>query len=182
MKRGCLSGSYASLNNPVLYLNPGSVVSDYVLTLIMDTAERMRKIGEADFGATMSFYELMSYLKPYKGYIWKHGKLWKEKIFYNEKEWRYVPALSGVDGVAYRLNLKDYADEEKRDEANQSLEGKAPLHFDPSDIKYILISDEAEILPLLKEIEMSKGGKYNYNDLRILSTKILTIDKVLEDM
>jgi hypothetical protein len=167
--------------NPILYLTPDSSISDYLKALLSATGHSIKTMGAGDFDTVLSLYELMSHTKPYKGNLIKHGRVWKEKVFYNEKEWRYVPRLMELKDVDYRLSYKDYLDEEKRAAANARLAERAPLYFEPNDIRFIVVPDESEILPLLNEIEKSKGGKYNYNDVRMLSTKILTVDKIKED-
>ena len=95
------------------------------------------------------------------------------KLSTDEREWRFVPRLVETKEVQYRLPYRDYIDQNSRTQADRVLGETSPLCFEPEDIKYIVIDNENEILPLLNQIEKSKGGKYNYNDVRMLSTKIL---------
>lgn len=124
----------------------------------------------------------MKFAKPYKGLLTRNGKVLREKTFYSEREWRFVPdlwlQLFLYDVLPYKMMI----DSSLRDQATFELGNQIQLEFEPSDIKYILISNENEILDLLTRIENVKGEKYSHNQLRILTTKIITIDKVLEDM
>ena len=39
----------------------------------------------------MFFYDILRYMKPYRGDLERRGKLIKNYVFYDEFEWRYVP-------------------------------------------------------------------------------------------
>jgi len=168
--------------NPVIYINPGSELSDYIFALVEKSAKETKKKGNRDVREVASSSEILGYSKPYRGYITKLGKPKRRKVFYNEREWRYVPYLAEDPDSLWRLKESEFLNEETRNSANSSLEKKVRLKFEPADIKYILISKEEEILQLIRRIEDAKGSKYSHTDVRILTTKIMTIDKVLEDM
>ena len=68
--------------NPILYLTKESALSEYLKTLINDAASRSNSQAETEVKALVSFYELLSHLKPYQGNIIKNGKNWKQKTFY----------------------------------------------------------------------------------------------------
>ena len=167
---------------PVIYLTKGSVVSDHAIESLRNIQTDKRDRNQTEERKTDLPREVVKFAKPYKGLLTRNGKVLREKTFYSEREWRFVPdlwlQLFLYDVLPYKMMI----DSSLRDQATFELGNQIQLEFEPSDIKYILISNENEILDLLTRIENVKGEKYSHNQLRILTTKIITIDKVLEDM
>jgi len=119
----------------------------------------------------------LSMLKKYRGKTWSWGSegkgKYKEKVLYNEREWRYIPQsmplnelyklvpYCGFSGKAISDNTKKYG-----------------LRFAVSDIRYIIIKDEKEreeFLSKLKNIIPKEPER------SILSSKILTFEQIQED-
>jgi hypothetical protein len=156
--------------NPVIYINRDSELSNYIFALVNKSAKETKKKEKKDIRDIVSSSEILAYCKPYIGNITKIGKPKKEKVFYNEREWRYVPYLAEDFESPWRLREEEFLNEETRNSANSDLSKKVRLEFEPADIKYILISKEEEIIPLINKIERVKS-KYSYRDVRILTTK-----------
>jgi len=53
--------------------------------------------------------------------------------------------------------------------------------FTPNDIKYIVISKESERSDFIKMIELVKGSDYNPDELKLLNSKIISVENIKED-
>lgn len=140
------------------------------------------------------YYSSILYMKPYEGEQCKHcNKKEKEKankIFYDEKEWRYVPYLSDLDTIPGECRipevlkseeLKKCKDDNKyKVELNKRLGEKVSLKFTSDDIAYIIIEKESERLEIINEIRRIKN-KYDEEAVAVLSSKILSIEQIEQD-
>ncbi len=179
-----LSKNWATQNklNPVIYTTPGSTLSNYIMSIIMDTNKIISTPSDIGIKTVNSFFEIMSFVKAYKGIHYRNGNKIREKVFYDEKEWRYVPSLIDQSEIPSRLDSDKFNDDNYRNKANEELASRIKLDFEPKDIKYILIPNEGEILELVKQIEEIKGPKYTYNEVKKLTTRVLTVDQVCNDI
>ncbi len=94
------------------------------------------------------------------------------KDFYQENEWRYIPD-SG------RFLVEDKF-EEQRDEKNKEIESLS-LRFSPEDVRYIFVSYDSEIPDLVDYINQSMGG-FSLNDLKILQSRIFSLENIFDDL
>lgn len=122
--------------------------------------------------------EMASYLKPYVGEMFMNGE-YVSRGFYDEREWRYVPFLMDfteeqLDGCKPRLTREEFLDKNLLREQNQKIGQLRRISFVPGDITYLFVKDEDEILPLTREIEALKGEKFDYDDVRLLMTRIMS--------
>lgn len=115
---------------------------------------------------------LSMYFKPYEGHFEKTGL---DTRFYDEREWRFIPR----DYLTHLLRGEDMNDEKKKRDMNDRLVDQALL-FEPSDVRYIVVSDEAEIYPMLEYIQRQKGD-CSFHQVQLLTTKIITTKQVMED-
>ncbi|MCZ7403076.1 MAG: abortive infection system antitoxin AbiGi family protein [Candidatus Methanoperedens sp.] len=123
---------------------------------------------------------IMSFIKPYEGKLWRNGKYTSNNIrFYDEREWRFVPKLP-EDFLPRRLTKAEYSDQKQEDSANQKLKEITALKFEPSDIKYIIVSNESEIIPIIDEIKRIKS-KYNQDQIKLLCSRVISSEQILED-
>jgi len=122
---------------------------------------------------------IQSLIKPYQGDFYRNGKLYKDVRFYDEREWRFVPEL-GEDLNKYLLDETDYNNEEVREKASEEIRKKR-IHFEPSDIKYIIVSKKDEIIQMIEVIEKIKGKRYKGDPIKLLCSKIICADDIKED-
>jgi len=127
-------------------------------------------------------YYLLCYYKLYEGIMIKNGKS-EKKIFYNEREWRFVPKLEKLQKlkIKYRLRRKDYDDERIKLSLHQKLEKKCMLYFEPKDVKYLFVEKDDEILYFRDEITKFKRKKYEEDDLTLLLSKFICTKDLIED-
>ena len=148
---------------------------------------RNRQSGEKGSVLSSINIEFTNYLlylafntKPYEGFVELNNK--KSNVrFYDEREWRYtVPKEAIITGNEYiYLNKKEFEKTEdvaKRNKLNEIY----GLTFEPKNINYIIVSKESEVLEVMREIRNIKGN-FPYNDVELLATRILSMERISED-
>lgn len=124
---------------------------------------------------------IQCFIKPYEGPFHRCGKLYRRHRFYNEREWRFVPELGG-DLIKYLLYEDEYNDIPAREKANHEIHERSRIPFEPTDIKYIIIGRNKQILPMRKKIEDIKAHRYSDEDkLKVLSSKVISAEQIAED-
>ena len=180
-KYGCygigLTKAWAVRNglNPVLYVEPSSM-----LARSYNSAFSTLVVNVEDDNFTQvqqSFTDVLRYIKNYQGPLSRKGKLIDEYRFSDEREWRYVPAPS--EQCEMLMTDEQYLREHTA--AQLSLE-PLRLHFEPNDIKYIIIQSDSEISEFVHLLRHAKGKKYAYDDVERLMTRILTTEQIKGDI
>lgn len=166
--------------NPVMYLEPNS----YLTKNLRDLIETIMKKNDTEIGEIA--FEISSFIKVYRGRLYKRGNYSEEKTFYDEKEWRFVPSYAGKMPLkefisSFIFKKEDFLDKEKLRLANEKLHSMFKLPFEPNDIKYIIVSKENEILPMVKAITEIKGRKYSYDSTQLLTTRVISTEQIKED-
>lgn len=183
--------------NPVIYLKKNSVLSNQFKNIfsskefnkeVSKTLERCIPSPQEvtlDTGINMlppillSFFSLINslcYVKEYEGFSTKSKR---KKVFYNEREWRYVPYSQETMG--YLLQPKPALDtQEKIMEANSKIKN-AKLNFIPTDINYVIVKKDTETLEMIKELEKIKGSKYSADTIKRLTSRIITYEQIKND-
>jgi hypothetical protein len=95
-----------------------------------------------------------------------------EKEFYQENEWRYLPEN-------FRMLFPDDF-ERDREKLNREIEALG-IKFSPNDVRYIFVKSDAE-LPTIFDFIQNNLGVYPLNDLKILSTRITSIETLSRDL
>ena len=126
------------------------------------------------------FYDLMCFIKPYEGDLWREERVIPNLRFYNEREWRFVPQLPAGDEYRFGLTNAEFRNEKRRKAANRAISERSRISFEPNDIKYLIVRREDEIVPLIKEVETIKG-KYSYDDVRLLFSRLISAEQIRSD-
>jgi hypothetical protein len=155
--------------NPVVYTPPGGIVqevAEFVFSLeFPDESKSLQH--ELD----NEIFRLIMLIKPTVGKMIIAGNI-LEKEFYQENEWRYVPEPSRI--------IREDVFEMMKDNANAELED-FKLKFTPKDIKYIFVKNDNDIPTLVDHIS-EKLGIYPLNDLKILQTRIVSLETLSLDL
>ena len=168
-------------------LDKAEKVLDSIVNDVKVSKKTSSKVSEAlisvkEAGA-LHFY-FTNYMKSYKGLPWKNDSFSGELVnFYNECEWRYVPnpyELSD-NGILSYLSKEQFLDITYKNAMNKKLGEVIRLAFTPNDIKYIVVNSENEILNMCDQIDIIQGDKYSQNDLKLLKTRIISKEQILQD-
>lgn len=117
--------------------------------------------------------DLLPRVKPLEGNMVVSGNF-VEKDFYQESEWRYVPEI-------FEMAFEDKEKfEGKRNGYNESVLSYT-LEFVPSDVAYIFVKKESEI-PAIFDFIQNNMGQFPLNDIKILTSRIISLDALSKDM
>lgn len=153
--------------NPVVYSPQGGVVQN-LMKYLMDF-----KFEDPDSKELCNHhsYKLFSLLKPTFGKMVISGKV-IEKEFYQESEWRYVPPVQTL--------ITEDTFQEDKDESNKKIL-EHTLKFSPSDIRYIFVQSDSDI-PHLIDFINAEMGRFPLNDVKILLSRIISLDVLSKDL
>ncbi|MGA2671300.1 MAG: abortive infection system antitoxin AbiGi family protein [Dehalococcoidia bacterium] len=164
--------------NPVIYFNKNSHMANRVSVVTNGLLWDTSPIAQA-------FYEVMLYMKPYKGILYRNGRVTKENIrFYDEHEWRYVSHRSVLKKNKIELSIQRhiYKQPEKLADANKKLEtDETRLSFKADDIKYIIIDEERQINEMIGKLRDIKGSRYDSDTIDRLASRIITVKQIESD-
>lgn len=186
-KYGCygigLTKEWAARNglNPVLYIQPESrVAADYrnsakYFTAQSIAAEKGGSLPDEQRDAVFALAGILAFIKNYEGPLVRKSEVRESYRFSDEREWRYVPQqvpLPAVPEAAYQSEAK---------ESTREQVSSLRLEFEPNDIKYIIIKDDSEIHEFIAHLRTVKS-KYQYGDVERLTTRILTVEQIRQDI
>jgi hypothetical protein len=104
----------------------------------------------------------------------------REVRFYDEREWRYVSKLS-EDSFRYGLDKEAFKSSEAMKKVNEHLWTQDKITFTPKDIKYLIVESEKEVLDLINSVEDIKSEKFSHNEVKLLSSRVITADQIRSD-
>lgn len=137
---------------------------------------------------------LKCYFKPRVGEYVIGGKHYPNYHFYDEREWRYVEREYDFESrnkppKIEEVNLHgEHLSQEEKQQYNAKIEaeGKYKLDFSASDVKYIIVKSDEEIIPLVKYLQLlpshtNNGLRFTPEEISLLTSRILTSDQIKED-
>lgn len=161
--------------SPIIYVDRDSKTVSHIkkltknLTVLDKTYKKKLKIATTLDKTVLDFENVMSelihiykYIKPYK-----RGST----IFYDEREWRYVP-YDNQFPVLWDGKFK------RRFKLNGLLRKEGPLTFFPDEINYIIVKRNDEIPKMVDIINRLPDKPYRKSIKKILSTKIITTQQL----
>lgn len=153
---------------PVLYFNENTTLYKTIISNIEKILSGQLHSREMD-----NLLYHYAYMKPYKGeQIHKKDAKKKEKRFYDEREWRFVPLTDHfVSFISSYFGDKD----------SFIYETLPNLDLRPSDIYYIIVSQENEIFSLIEDIRSIMGKTYQQEEIDTLITRIISMERIQED-
>lgn len=157
--------------NPVLYIEKNSYMAKSLSSMI----ECVRKETSGDIGNEM--YLLKAFTKNYSGRLITPTRKVNDYVFYNEREWRYVPKKEDIKS-SISLSLTKY--ERDKDLYNDRISSYR-LKFEPKDISYIIVESTNEIPDIIQYIKNIYSDRCTAKDLDILFTKICSTEQILSD-
>lgn len=174
-----LKYSWARANglNPIWYVSSKSTA----LKLLKEEYKYVDLFHDNDNNADWVNSEMYKFcfIKKFSERIYKDSPDKNKNIrYYDEREWRYVPNLY-IGGQRLFLTSKENSDRDTHDRITAILH-KHPLTFTPSDINYIIVRKDSEILETKHMIEQVKAG-YSAEERETLVTKILSAQRIKND-
>lgn len=167
--------------NPVLYFEEHSLLTGILgeLEYLSHAVESAAEITDAEDSVICranslekNMYGLFGYIKSYQNKV-KTGKIPENYIFYDEKEWRYVPhhsELKQEDKLELLISKERY---EQNKEYFNSKAREYKLSFEIEDIEYVVLSHKKEIKELKKKLLGNTNISYEQ-----LKGKIKIFDKI----
>ena len=165
--------------NPVLYVQKDSSLWKD----IDESSEAINRevMSNATFNDDMllALTTLKFFMKPYEGdFVRGDGTTHKNVRFYDEREWRFVPKSNEKYGYYF---IEPHTFQTGGEDLNRNLPASTTLEFTPDDIRYIIVDKEDEILDMVDKILKLKGPHYTDNQVRKLTTRIISADQINED-
>lgn len=168
--------------NPVFYIDEKSEILELFIESVQ-YAHGLHGINENDFFEHRIIKDIIKYLlkmncylKMVNGISSKNGE---PKKFYDEREWRYVPDISGTTANSYIIPENECLNRDFIETENSKIKN-LKLEFEPSDINYIIIEKESDRMSIINEIDSAKWN-YSDNEKIILKSKILTSEQICND-
>ncbi len=156
--------------NPVLYLEKESTLSYSLYSLAKESLNN-KKAPQWDL-QQQYMAEILRFTKNYQNDLDRKGNIFKDYRFSDEREWRYCPSYSDENYMLAGGGSSKSALNKKID-----LE----LSFEAKDIKYLIVENESDIIPLIELLRNKKGNSYSYHDVEILATRIITSTQINSD-
>lgn len=122
---------------------------------------------------------LFRYIKNYRGTLTRNNKTYLNYRFYDEREWRYVPALKD-NRVKEYLNEDEYRKYRGLTRSKPFIEN-INLSFTSDDIKYLIVKSNDDIPKIIKAIKSTNSLTKTPNNADILTTRILTVEQLKND-
>ncbi|MFN5984558.1 MAG: abortive infection system antitoxin AbiGi family protein [Fluviicola sp.] len=165
--------------NPVLYLEENSYLAQNFLEKIFETVLTDKGFDKTDENK-IALADIFRYIKNYQADLERNGEKIENYRFSDEREWRYCPPLNIMHDNPFMISKSKEKVLDKIDDYNKNI-SKLKLNFSPNDITYIIIKSESEISEIIRFLEDSKGNSYSYNEVKRLTTRIITTDQIMSD-
>ncbi len=118
------------------------------------------------------FFRLSSLIKEYEGVSLKTRR---DKKFYDEREWRYILPKNSMCEHPFLFGPEI----DNIDAYNDSIDFQ--LKFTPDDISYIIVKNEYELSETAKSIREIKGRNFTSQQVDLLTTRIISMERIKED-
>ncbi len=159
--------------NPVVYVNPESPFTHALHALAIQKKNKSKKDRAA-------FTYTLAHTKQINGKVRKSAKVEEDRVFYEECEWRYVPQIA-PDGPVWPISEKEFRKAKIVDSINALHAQHSPLEFKPEDVRYILVEKDDEIPDMYDYID-HKLGRHSADSLKVLTTKIISVERLFRDV
>ena len=125
------------------------------------------------------------YIKPYEGKFYRNGDYLENPVrFYDEREWRFTPSREFLFSKEMKDSYKSeyFIDPKKRRALNIKLAKHIKLTFEPNDVKFIIVERDNEIPDMIKKLDDIFGKTASSDDLKLLGTRLISLEQILENL
>ena len=147
--------------------------------------DRENKFSKRVEDVNSKLSHFIRYIKPYEGKFYRDGKYLENLVrFYDEREWRFTPSREFLFSKGMKDSYKSeyFIDPRKRRALNMKLAKHSKLHFEPNEGKFIIVNRDSEIPEMLKNLENIFGKTASSDDLKLLGTRLISLEQILEDL
>ncbi len=120
--------------------------------------------------------DFYKYIKAYEGLGQnKRSKKMEFRPFYNEREWRFSP-------MKFRVYLEKQVTDDFLKKQNGRMRKQEKLIFKAKDIRYIIVKDEDEIPEFVDFIERNLKKDFAKSEIKLLVSKLISVQQIRDDM
>lgn len=168
--------------NPVMYASDKSLFTENFMTGIEDFFKLVNNTDDISGRYETAYNNTINtlrYIKNYKGDLIRPGKKTiSDYVFANEREWRFVPPIS--NNILSFVPIDQIGTSQQKSKFNQRV-SHIKLHFQPDDIKYLIVEKDTDINPLIAHLRIAKVG-FPGEIVDRLSSRILTYEQIEKDV
>ena len=152
-------------------------------TLMAQNLSTLVKVYEKNSALKEKLGHFLKFIKPYEGKGYSNGRELNSIKFYDEREWRYVPEHKLLKKVEVKNSYKKsfYENDVKRRLINMKLASHKKLDFKPKDVKFIIVKSDDEIPRIIKELGENFEDSITYNELMLLTSRVISLEQIIED-
>jgi hypothetical protein len=179
-----LTKDWAIINglNPVMYASQNSLFTENFINGIADFFRLVSSSSDTSGRYETAYNNTINtlrYIKNYQGdLIRPPKKTVPNYVFANEREWRFVPPIS--EDVLSFVPIDKIRTSKQKSFFNKKV-SHIKLHFQPDDIKYLIVEKDSDINPLIAHLRQAKG-RFSYDTVDRLSSRILTYEQIENDV
>lgn len=161
--------------SPVFYF-PEEVMSARLIQSVANSISKEIKIESEQEIISQQLQNFYKCVKPYEGKAFnKRERKLEDRLFYNEREWRFIPKNFPVVPES-KMNHR------KLKEDNAKLQREELLRFESRDVKYIIVKNDKEIEEFVDFIERKLIQKFEARERKLLLSKLICVDQISDDM
>jgi hypothetical protein len=165
--------------NPILYLSNQSML----YSSIGDLGGVLQKIPEpSKADGTRYVADILRNTKPLTGSMRINGVERNDIDFYQESEWRYLPKHAQIP---YALNKSNFETPGTAEDANKLTHQHCLLGFSADDIRYLFVGKDADIpilVDFMRSSESGLGKRFTGDEMKILETRIVSLESLAQDL
>jgi hypothetical protein len=181
-----LSKEWANRNglNPVMYISKHCALTDGLINGVDGIHQHLEGLTNMNqiTAVSQSYLNIMDmyrYIKNYDGELERANYPLNENYrFADDREWRYVPNIDSK--IKPFVPITTIRTKAQKQELNASINSYR-LSFEPEDIKYLIVEKDEQRIDLIHHLEQVKH-RFDEVTRRRLSSRILTIDQILNDI
>lgn len=160
-------------------------INKSVETLYWKFNDRENEFSKRVESLNSKLSHFIRYIKPYEGKFYRNGNYLENPVrFYDEREWRFTPSREFLFSKEMKDSYKSefFLDPKKRRALNIKLAKHIKLTFEPNDIKFIIVERDNEIPDMIKKLDDIFGKTASSNDLKLLGTRLISLEQILENL
>jgi len=161
--------------SPIVYV-PKDSISANLIQLLGANISTLLKSKDGNETIHKQLPDFFKYIKAYDGIVLnRKNRKMEDRIFYDEREWRYVP--KGFSVLPENLANPNIIEDE-----NLKMSIKKRLTFKAIDVKYIIVKKESEIPEFFNFIERDLKGIFSDSERQLLMSKLISVQQIKDDM